>query len=40
MNIQVHFAFTTSATARSWYGLKCRCTESVCTKTRSSLFQS
>ena len=40
MNIQVHLAFITSATAFSSYGLKCRCTESVCTKTRSPCFQS
>jgi hypothetical protein len=39
-NIHVHLAFMTSATAFSAYGLKCRCTESVCTKTRSPCFQS
>ena len=40
MNIHVHLALTTSASAFSSYGLKCRCTESVCTYTRSSLAQS
>ena len=40
MNIQVHFALTTRASAFSSYGLKWRCTESVCTYTRSSLDQS
>ena len=37
MNIQVHLAFMTSATAFSSYGLKCRCTESVCTRTQVAL---
>ena len=40
MNIQVHLALTTRAPAFSSYGLKCRCTESVWTKTRSSFSQS
>ena len=40
MNIHVHFAFTTRASAFSSYGLKWRCTESVCTYTRSSFDQS